>query len=59
MDVMFTTHPKDGPGKYYVVVASAEEWTKVREDLLELQYRTGLHPDSEKLIAGLESWGIG
>lgn len=56
MEVMFTTHPKDGPGKFYMAIASKEEWEDIREALI------GLFPGSiatDSLIRQLESWGIG
>lgn len=56
MEVMFTTRPKDGPGKFYMVVASKEEWEDIHEALI------GLFPGSiatDSLIRQLESWGIG
>lgn len=56
MDVMFTTHPKDGPGKYYMVVAEASEWADVLSDLKRLAVITC---ETQDLIEGLKSWGIG
>lgn len=56
MDVMFTTHPKDGPGKYYMVVAEAAEWEQVVEDL---STTVGKSKATDDLIEGLYSWGIG
>lgn len=55
MDVMFTTHPEDGPGDYYLVVAEAGEWGQILQDL------TACDPQSratEDMIKGLEGWGI-
>lgn len=57
MDVMFTTHPKDGPGKYYVVVAEASEWVELLEDLESLPF--GRSKVATTLVGKLKGWGIG
>lgn len=54
MDVMFTTHPKDGAGKYYMVVAEAGEWAEVLGDI----YAGPITDATRKLIRELESWGV-
>lgn len=56
MDVMFTTHLKDGPGKYYMVVAEASEWADVLSDLKRLAVITC---ETQDLIEGLKGWGVG
>lgn len=58
MEVMFTTHPEGGPGKYYMVVAEAEEWRELVDFLFE-NAPTALTADTAawKLVEGLESWG--
>lgn len=58
MDVMFTTHPKDDVGKYYMVVAEKGEWERVVDMLWGTPSElTADHPAWE-LIQGLKSWGI-
>ena len=59
MDVMFTTHPSDGPGKYYMAVATAEEWEEILKDLGHPHVTIGNSQATDKLIAELEGWGIG
>ena len=57
MDVTFTTHPSDGPGKYYMVVAEAGEW----EDVIRFIESNPFWPTTTKaldLVLGLNSWGI-
>lgn len=54
MDVMFTTHPEDGPGKYYMVVASEEEW----RDIIHAVTYMARNDVSEKMVAELHGWGI-
>lgn len=58
MDVMFTAHPKDGSGKYYMVVAEAGEWEQILSDLHsgDLNYASTATVEFTK---GLMSWGIG
>jgi hypothetical protein len=55
MEVMFTTHPSDGPGDYFMAIASKEEWANLLFDLerMNLQGSTTL-----KLIEELKGWGI-
>jgi hypothetical protein len=55
MDVMFTTHPEDGPGDYYMVIASREEWADI---LATLDGRVWPTETEQKLIDGLKGWGI-
>lgn len=57
MDVMFTTHPKDGAGKYYMVVAEAAEWEQVIADL-DLGGPHKLFEATEEMVEGLKGWGI-
>lgn len=59
MDVMFTTHPEDGPGKYYLVVAEAGEWEQILKDLGHPHVTIGNRSATDELISGLEGWGIG
>lgn len=58
MDVMFTTHSKDGPGKYYMVVAEASEWGQVIDDL-DIDGPHKLFEATEEMVKGLKGWGIG
>jgi hypothetical protein len=58
MDVMFTTHPKDGPGKFYMVVASAEEWRDVLDFMKASPDWPPVHTSPIEMMAGLEGWGI-
>lgn len=53
---MFTTHPKDGSGKYYMVVAEAGEWEQVIADLAACDPTSR---STDELVKGLEGWGIG
>lgn len=55
MEVMFTTHPDDGPGDYYMVVASKEEWGAILMAIDNLDYK---NPEIQSLVKGLEGWGI-
>lgn len=55
MDVLFTIHPNDPPGKHYMAVAEAGEW---RELLDELQSLGTFGSRVRELIDGLEGWGI-
>jgi hypothetical protein len=57
MEAMFTTHPDDGPGKYYLVMAEAGEWSELLEDLDNLPF--GRSKAATKLVAELKGWGIG
>lgn len=57
MEAMFTTHPDDGPGKYYLVVAEAGEWSELLEDLDSLPF--GRSKAATKLVAELKGWGLG
>lgn len=57
MEVMATTHPEGGPGKYYMVVAEAGEWEQVIVDL-DLAGPHKLYPATEEMVEGLKSWGL-
>ena len=56
MEAMFTTG--DGPGKHYMVVASAEEWTNILMDLRHGRDWYELEPESEELIEKLKGWNL-
>lgn len=58
MDVTFTTHPKDGPGKFYMAVAEADEWGEIAEELELVASTGGLSTSARRLLDQLKSWGI-
>lgn len=57
MEVMYTANPGRGPGKYFMVVASEEEWEQVLADLVasDLGYASNA---SITLVGEMKGWGI-
>lgn len=57
MEVMFTTHPKDGVGRFYMALANQLEWAEVRDDLNYVESLGVLSDASALLLSELRSWG--
>jgi hypothetical protein len=58
MDAMFSAYPFDGPGDYYMVVASKEEWQEVVDSLCYDIHGTHEGTGGAKLMQALKGWGI-